>query len=235
MPHRIQKRAFLSGIRAGAPLLIVIVPFGMLFGVAAREAGWDMAEILGMSVMVIAGASQFTALQLLSEGAPLLVVILTAFAVNLRHAMYSASLAPHLAGASLRDRILIAYALVDQTYGTAITRFTRAPDMTRTEKVWFFFGTASGTCLLWYASSLAGALFGRALPPDLALDFAVPATFIAMFAPSLRSLPHLAAAFVSVVAALAFGGLPYSLGLLIAATLAMATGASIELLLERKR
>lgn len=234
MSRRAQQRAFFAGMRAGAPLLIIIVPFGMLFGVAAREAGWDMAEILGMSVMVIAGASQFTALQMMAEGAPTAIVILTALAVNLRHAMYSASLAPHVGAASLRDRILISYALVDQTYGTAMNRFERSPPLTLAEKVAFFFGVASATCVLWYASSVVGAVMGAAIPPELALDFAVPVTFIALFAPALRSPPHLAAAFVAVVVALLLAGLPYSLGLLVAAGCAMAAGAGMELALERR-
>ena len=69
---------------------------------------------------------------------------------------------------------------------------------------------------------------------DAALDFAVPITFIALFAPALRDLAHLAAAFVSVTVALALAGLPYSLGLMIAATLAMAAGAAVEAALERR-
>ena len=76
--------------------MLVVVPFGMLFGVIAGEAGWSLLQNLAMSVMVIAGASQFTALQLLSENAPTLIVIATALAVNLRLAMYSASLAPYI-------------------------------------------------------------------------------------------------------------------------------------------
>jgi hypothetical protein len=65
---------------------------------------------------VIAGASQFAALQLMSENAPTLIVVASALAVNLRMAMYSAALAPHLGPASLKDRALIAYMNVDQSY-----------------------------------------------------------------------------------------------------------------------
>ena len=74
MPDRSIRRAFWQGARDSLPFLIVVVPFGMIFGVLASEAGWTLAQILGMSVLVIAGASQFTALQLLSEQAPLLIV-----------------------------------------------------------------------------------------------------------------------------------------------------------------
>lgn len=235
MPRAAIRRAFFQGMRSGAPFLIVIVPFGVLFGVVAREAGWDMAQIIGMSVLVIAGASQFTALQLMQDHAPTFVVILTATAVNLRHAMYSASLAPHLGPLPLWRRALVAYALVDQTYGTAMNRYALDPRLSPREKAAVFFGCATQICLLWYASTVAGALLGSGLPPALALDFAVPIAFIALFAPALRSVPHLAAALVSVVAALLFAFLPYGLGLIVAATLAMLTGAAVEAALERAR
>jgi predicted branched-subunit amino acid permease len=76
---------------------------------------------------------------------------------------------------------------------------------------------------------------GAAIPPELALDFAVPITFIALVAPALRSLPHLAAAFVSVIAALLLVAVPFGLGLMIAAALAMITGALVEIWQERRR
>ncbi len=234
MPRAALRRAFYQGMRDGAPFLIVVAPFGLLFGVVAREAGWDMAQILGMSVLVIAGASQFTALQMMEEQAPTIVVILTALAVNLRHAMYSASLAPHLGPIPLWKRALVAYCLVDQTYGTAMNRYALTPALSPGEKAAVFFGAAAVTCPLWYASSVTGALIGRGLPAGLALDFAVPITFIALFAPGLRSPAHLAAAFVSVAVALALAGLPYSLGLLAAAALAMAAGAGVDAALERR-
>lgn len=232
MPAAPLRWAFFRGMRDGSPFLIVVAPFGLLFGVVAREAGWDMAEILGMSVMVIAGASQFTALQLLEDNAPTFMVILTATAVNLRNGMYSASLAPHLGTAPLWQRALIAYCLFDQTYGTAINRFTVGPPLSVAEKTAYFFGSAVLPCVVWYVASVAGAVAGQAIPAGLALDFAVAVTFIALFAPMLRSLPHLAAALVSIVVALACAWMPYQTGLLVAALVAMLTGAGVERWLE---
>jgi 4-azaleucine resistance transporter AzlC len=234
MTRAAHRRAFFDGMRDATPFLIVLVPFGALFGVVAREAGWNMAEILGMSVMVIAGASQFTALQLMEENAPVLIVILTAMAVNLRHAMYSASLAPHLGAASVWRRALIAYGIVDQTYAQGIDRYARAPARPPAEKAAYFFGLMATTYPIWYAASVAGALMGATVPAGLALDFAVPITFIALVAPALQTLPQVAAAFVATVASLALAGLPFSFGVLIAAALAMIVGASLEAWLERR-
>jgi predicted branched-subunit amino acid permease len=227
--------AFWLGMRDALPFLLVIVPFGMLFGVLAAEAGWPVAEIMAMSILVIAGASQFTALQLISEHAPLIIVIGTSLAVNLRLAMYSASLAQHVGPVPLWQRALAAYVLTDQTYGVSMNRYATRPAMTPAQKMAHFLGGAAPVCGPWYLATWAGAVAGAAIPEGLAIDFAVPVTFIALVAPALRSLPHLAAAIVSVVVSLALAWMPYSLWLLVAALLAMLTGALVETWLERRR
>ena len=129
---------------------------------------------------------------------------------------------------SLLRRMAAAYWLTDQTFGVAINRFERDPGMTAGERTAYYFGSGGLICLPWYAFTVVGALAGARIPEWLALDFAVPVTFIALFAPVLRSLPHLAAAAVSVVLALSFAWLPYSLGLMVAAICAMAAGALVE-------
>lgn len=227
-------RAFRLGIRDGLPFLIVIVPFGMLFGVLAGEAGWSLTEIMAMTILVIAGASQFTALQLLSEHAPLLIAIVTALAVNLRLAMYSASLAQYIGATPPLGRVLAAYCLTDQTYGISMTRLARGPELTPRERLAHFLGGAVPVCIPWYFATWLGTALGSAIPPALALDFAVPITFIALVGPGLRTLPQIAAALVSVVVALALAALPYNLWLLIAALAGMTTGALTEIWLERR-
>jgi predicted branched-subunit amino acid permease len=227
-------RAFRLGIRDGLPFLIVIVPFGVLFGVLAGEAGWSLTETMAMTILVIAGASQFTALQLLSEHAPLLIAIVTALAVNLRLAMYSASLAQHIGATPPLGRLLAAYCLTDQTYGISMTRLSLGPELTPRERLAHFLGGAVPVCIPWYFATWLGTVLGSAIPPALALDFAVPITFIALVGPGLRTLPQAAAALVSVVVALALASLPYNLWLLAAALAGMATGALAEIWLERR-
>lgn len=227
------RAAFWQGARDGLPFIIVIIPFAMIFGVLATNSGWTPFQSLAMSTLVVAGASQFTALQLLNANVPLGIVILTALAVNLRLAMYSASLAPHIGHAPIRQRAAIAYFLTDQVYGVAINAYERP--MTPRARLAYFFGAVVPICGPWYGATWAGAVAGTAIPAALALDFAVPITFIALFAPALRSPAHRAAAIVSVAVALALSGLPYSLGLLIAAAAAMATGAGVEIWRDRSR
>jgi 4-azaleucine resistance transporter AzlC len=228
------RRAFWLGVRDALPFMLVIVPFGLLFGVLASEAGWRLVETLAMSAVVIAGASQFTALQLLSEHAPLAICIVAPLAINLRMAMYSASLAPHLGGAPGWQRALMAYGLTDQTYGVVMNRYAVRPKMTRREKVAHYFGTLLPICVPWWLATWAGAVLGAAIPAGLALDFAVPVTFIALFAPALRTRPNVAAAAVAAAAALGLAWMPWNLGLILAAGAGMAAGSLAEAWGERR-
>ena len=225
--------SFWRGFRDGAPFVLVIGPFGMVFGVVATEAGLNLAETMGFSILVIAGAAQFTAVQLMVDGAPTLIVLATALAVNLRMAMYSASLVAHLGRAALWKRALVAYLNVDQTYALSAAEYERRAELPVAGKMAYFFGTAAPVCPFWYGFTLLGALLGGTIPPEFALDFAVPITFLALIAPMLKSAAHVAAALTSVVLALALAWLPSGIGLLLAAGAAMAVGAMVEVWQER--
>lgn len=228
------KSAYWQGFRDGAPFFLVVTPFALLFGVVATESGLSVIEALSFSVVVIAGAAQFTALQLLVDNAPVFVALASALAVNLRMAMYSASLTPHLGRAPMWQRALIAYFLVDQSYACSIIAYERHRDWTVPEKVAYFFGVITPICPMWYAMTLLGALIGNAIPPEFGLDFAVPITFIALIAPMLRTGAHRAAALASVVLALGFAWMPFNLGLMVAALGAMMVGAQVEVVLRRR-
>ncbi len=230
-----QGRAFRRGFRDCAPFILIVVPFSMLFGVVAREAGLDVLQTMSMAVLVIAGASQFTAVALLQEQAPVFAALAAALVVNLRMAMYSAALVPHLGHAPLGMRALMAYLMVDQAFAVAARTYEDEPGMSRPEKVAYYMGCMALICPLWYGFTLVGALAGNLVPPVLELDFAAPVCFIALSAPLLRSAAHMVAAAVSVLAAILFQGLPWSLGLFAAALVAMLAGAQTELWLKRRR
>tara|TARA_R110002073_G_scaffold1471_12_gene10213 strand:+ start:1589 stop:2314 length:726 start_codon:yes stop_codon:yes gene_type:complete len=227
-------QAFWAGLKIGAPFVLVVAPFGAVFGVVATEAGLDIVQTLVFSIAVIAGAAQLTAVELMVQDAPTLIVLLTALAVNLRMAMYSASLAPHLGAAPVWQRALMSYLMVDQAYAIGVQQFEQHPDMPVGAKVGYFFGAVILLCPTWYLATLAGALLGTAIPPSLPVGFAVPIAFLALIGPMLRTLAHMVAAFVSVVGALIFAFVPYNLGLMIAAILAMGAGALVELWLIRR-
>ena len=184
---------------------------------------------------MIGGASQFAAVQLMTENAPLLVVVVTALAVNMRMAMYSASLAPHLGKAPLWKRAIVAYLNVDQTFAMAHGKYEAEPELTLAERLVYFFGTATPVAPMWYLMTLLGALMGQRIPTDWSIDFAVPITFLAIIAPLLKTLAHMLAAMTSVVVALALWWMPYNTGLLVAALVAMGVGATTETLMARGR
>ena len=68
---------FRRGVAEGLPFLVIMVPFGALFGVLGVEAGLPIAQVMGFSVLVIAGASQFTAVQLMLDSVPAVIVVLS--------------------------------------------------------------------------------------------------------------------------------------------------------------
>lgn len=227
-PKTTSKSAFWAGYRDCLPFILVAGPFGLLFGVAATDLGLNLLETMTMTVLVIAGASQFTALLLIEENAPTFVIILTAMAVNLRMAMYSAAMVPYLGKASNGMKLLLAYFNVDQTFGLASVRFPQETSWGVENRTAYFCGASMAIMPFWVLFSYIGAVFGTQIPDSLALDFALPICFLAIIAPALRTLPHVLAAFTSVLGALLLAWVPFSLGLIIAAIIAMIVGAWSE-------
>ena len=229
------KSAYWAGVRDGLPFIVMVVPFALLFGVVGIEAGLSMAQIMSFSVLVIAGASQFAALQLMLENAAIGFVLLAALAVNLRMAMYSAALAPHLGAAPFWQRALVGYLNFDQSYMASIAKYEDNPQMTLPAKVAYFLGVALVISPLWCVFTYIGARLGATVPADIEIAFILPIAFLSMVAPMLKSLAHVAAAFVSIIVAISLAGLPAGSGLLIAAVCAMLTGVVVETWMERAK
>lgn len=219
---------FRQAVLRAVPFTVMIVPFGALFGVLATAQGMSVFEAMAFSVVVIAGASQFAALQMMQDGAPILLIILTATAVNLRMAMYSVALTPHLGRAPLWQRAVIAYFLVDQSFVLGAAEFERRPDWGLAEKLAWYAGIVTPICGLWYLATWLGATFGKSVPPHWPFDFIVPVSFLAMIAPILLTRAQMVAAAVSVGGTLALWWMPHSSGLLVAALAAMLAGAIWE-------
>ena len=217
-----------AGFRAGAiaslPVLPAVAPFGLIFGTVAMEAGLDPVQALAMAALVIAGASQLAALQLLGEGAPFLVILATSAAVNLRMMLYSASLAAAWRGTGKGWRALAAFFLHDQAYGLSINRYRARPGERPAERIGFFFGTVATTCTVWMLATWAGIAVGEQLPEELGLEFFVPLAFLALVAPMIRSKPEIAAAATAVAVGVALKDLPYRSGIFVASGAGVAVG-----------
>jgi 4-azaleucine resistance transporter AzlC len=216
---------FVAGVRAQLPLLLGVAPFGMAYGAYAVETGLAAGLAQAMSVIVFGGASQFVAVQLIGSGVPAAIVVLAASLVNLRHMLYSASLAPYLDHLAARWRWLLAYLLTDEAYAMAIRRYREAGDGPHPH--WFFLGTGLALWATWQVTTAAGVLVGTAVPESWSLDFALPLTFLALLLPALKGRPAIVAA--AVAGTIAVGGhrWPYATGLIAAAVAGIAAAVIV--------
>ena len=221
-----RSRNFWAGIRAEVPLLVGVFPFGMIYGALALNSGLSPAAAQMMSSIVFAGSSQFIAAQLFHESAPGLVIVLTIAVVNLRHMLYSASLAPYVSGLPLRWKVLLSYLLTDEAYAPTAIHYEKE-GVTRTGH-WFFLAAGFSLWFTWQVSTALGIFLGSAIPESWSLDFALPLTFIAMVVPALKDRPAVAAALSAGVTALLAVSLPYRLGLILAALVGIAVGTILE-------
>jgi 4-azaleucine resistance transporter AzlC len=221
-----QAKNFWAGVRAEIPLLIGVFPFGMIYGALALDAGLSKLASQTMSSIVFAGSSQFVTTQLVHEAAPGFVIVLTIAVVNLRHMLYSASLAPYLSALSLRWKVLLSYLLTDEAYAPSIIKYEKEGAQPFTH--WFLFGAGLALWTTWQLSTALGIFLGTAIPESWSLDFALPLTFIAMVVPALKGRPYVAAALSAGFTALAANALPFRLGLILAALVGIAVGTFLE-------
>ncbi|MEX0750493.1 MAG: AzlC family ABC transporter permease [Dehalococcoidia bacterium] len=233
MPLPSRRSEFFAGVRGQVPLLLGVTPFGLAYGAYAVETDLSGALAQSMSWIVFAGASQFVGTQLIAQGVPGVVIVLSAALVNARHMLYSASIAPYVEHLGGGWRWLLAYLLTDEAYAVAMHRYRREDAAPRAH--WFFFGTALALWVCWQVSTAAGILVGAAVPAGWQLDFALPLTFLAIVVPLLRDRASLAAATVAGAVALAGYQWPYGTGLFTAAVAGIAAGLIIERSLRDRR
>ncbi len=227
-PPSTRKSEFWAGVKATIPLVVGGIPFGIIFGAVAVTSGISPAGAAGMSLFVFAGSSQFIATGLVASGTSVLIIILTTFVVNLRHALYSATLAPHVKGLPQRWLIPLGFWLTDETFVVAANRYNQ-PDKSP-YKHWFYLGSAVFMYTDWQVSTWLGLWVGQSIPDPRSwgLDFAMIVTFIGMLVPMMRDRATLAAVAVAGATALLANGLPNQLGLMAAALLGILAGVLAE-------
>ncbi|MES3159970.1 MAG: AzlC family ABC transporter permease [Halorubrum sp.] len=214
-----------AGVRDASPILLGLVPFALVTGIAAVEIGFTLTQTVGLSVLVFAGASQLAALELLGENAPLAVVIGTAVVINLRMVMYSASIAPYFARYGRRVRAGLAYLLTDPAYALSVAEFVENDDRTRWK---YYLGAAGVLWLVWQVATVGGVLLGASVPEEWGLTFAVPLVFLALLVPTMKDRPTTAAGAVAGAVAVVAAGLPLNLGLLAGAVGGVLAGVVAE-------
>jgi 4-azaleucine resistance transporter AzlC len=218
--------AFWAGAQAELPILIGVMPFGMIYGALAVSNGIPFWPALGMSSIVFAGSAQFIAVSLIAQGTPFVLIVLTTFIVNLRHALYGAALAPHLRRFGGGWKALLAYLLTDEAFAVVIVHYSQEKESQN--KHWYFLGAALALWSTWQTTTLIGILLGARIPPSWGLDFILPISFIALVVPPLKTRPAVASAAVAALVAVVAAGLPYQLGLMAAAAAGILMGLALE-------
>jgi 4-azaleucine resistance transporter AzlC len=215
MPESNRRSGTIDGARAIGPLMIGVIPFGLVFGIVA--AGSSVGSWLGgsTSVIIFAGAAQLATLQLIDAGVAGAVVIATALVINARHLMYSAALAPHFQEFPAIARFTLPYVMTDQAFAVSIVRYGEVTDPVY--KQWYFTGAAMSLWITWQISTVAGIVLGAQVPASWSLDFTIPLIFLVLLVPAIKSRTELIAALVGGGVAVAAAGAPYGLGLIIGA------------------
>ena len=195
-----QRSAFVDGW----PVLLSVIVVAIPFGIVARQSGLTPAEIMGMSVFVFAGASQFAMVRLFAAGAAWPIVVVTVFLINLRHLLMAAALRPHFAGVSAARRMAAAFVLTDEAFAMAIGWFRRGRTDLR-----YYASFAVALYVLWVAATAIGVLLGPSIgePRRFGVDFAITATFIAIVALGVRRRSDAVIALVAALAAAALAAL----------------------------
>ncbi len=220
------KKEFFEGVRDTLPIMLGVLPFGLAYGVFAQSAGLTPGETLLMSLLVFAGAAQFVSLPMFAEGAGLAMISLTALLINLRHLLMGASLSPYMNRMSLMSKALLCFGMADETYAVTISR-TQSTGYSASYQL----GSNATGYITWAVSTLGGIFLGERISDPLSwgLDFAMPATFLALLIPRLcdkvSGIVCLVSAVVSVVAAVYVPGKWY---IILACLIAVVVGGLLE-------
>jgi 4-azaleucine resistance transporter AzlC len=223
---RSPRAEFTAGLKAVSPIIFGDIPVGLIYGVIALEAGLPPSATQAMSAIIFAGSSQFVAAQLFSLSTPAIVIIASVGVINLRHLLYSASVAPYLQHLPARWKWLLAYLLTDEAYAVSIIHYQDAKEYRH--KHWFFLASGLLLWTSWQLSTAAGILLGAVVPESWSLDFTVALTFIALVVPALRDRAAFGAAIAAGVVSVAAFGLQFKLGLFLAALTGILVGVWLE-------
>jgi predicted branched-subunit amino acid permease len=214
-------------------MLIGVVPFGLVAGAAPVAAGLGGWTAVGFSTVVFAGASQLAAVDALAQGGSALVAILTAWTINLRMVLYSASVAPFLSHEPTGRRLVAAYLLTDQAYAVSVSRWAGKGE--REDRLAFYVGAGALLWAVWQVATITGVLAGTALPDDVPLDFAIPLVFLVLLVPVLTTSPAVVAAGSAAFAAVLAGELGAGpLSVVVGCAVGIGAGAGTDLVQCRR-
>ena len=232
MRAHFSRAGFLEGVRDIAPMILGIVPFGMVCGVGAIAAGASPIAAVAMSMIMFSGAAQIVATQLLVAGAPFAVILLSCLVVSLRLLMYSAAMAPYLRPLDHRWRNLLSFVLTDQAFAGTIQRFRDSDDLRANAS--YFLGSGALLWVIWQLATILGIVAGQVIPASWQLEFVVPLCFLAVLAPMLRDRVSILVFAVSAIAVIALDAMPLRLSMICGGLLGIGAGILADTWKERR-
>jgi len=217
---------FIKGILDILPLMIPVVPFGIIYGVIGVEIGFSPMEVFAMSFVIFAGSSQIAFAQLFAAGASPLVMISSVAVINSRHILYGAVLAEYLGKLRLTWKIILSYLMADQAFSVSSAYFKKNAK----NKNFHFHMLGSGLTLwsLWQLSTLIGILLGNIVPAQLGLEFAIPLTFFSLILSELRKLDHLIIILISGICSVMTYNFPFKIYIIFSAIFSLAISIMIN-------
>ena len=227
-------KIFSKGILDVSPLMIPVVPFGIIFGVIGMDLGIGPYMTFGLSVIIFGGASQIVLLQLFSGGASSLVILSSVGAVNSRHFLYGAVLSENLSNLKIIWKIILSYILTDQAFAVSNNYFKK----NKRNKVNHYHLLGSGlTCwTIWQISTIVGILLGSVVPEELGLQFAIPITFLALLINDFTRIKHIIVMLVSgLIATFGYLTVPFKAYIIVAALSALVVAALLTNIKINKR
>ena len=217
---------FIKGILDILPLMIPVVPFGIIYGVIGVEIGFSPMEVFAMSFVIFAGSSQIAFAQLFAAGASPLVMISSVAVINSRHILYGAVLAEYLGKLRLTWKILLSYLMADQAFSVSSAYFKK----NQKNKNVHFHMLGSGLTLwsLWQLSTLIGIVLGNIVPAQLGLEFAIPLTFFSLILSELRKLDHVIIILISGICSVLTYNFPFKIYIIFSAIFSLAISIMIN-------
>jgi len=213
--------------------MLGVVPFGLVFGVLGIASGLSPIETILMSSILFGGASQVVFAQLWGAGLPAFVVGGSVCVINLRHLLYSASLADYLRPLPLYWRMVLAYLLTDEAYAVTIRRFKNETG----GKYQHYFLLGSGLLLFigWQITTIIGVVAGEIIPEEWSLSFAIPLTFIAVVAPLIKTRADVLSAIAAATVSVLGQKLPLQIWLIVASITGITLGWIVYAKFEKRQ
>ena len=228
------RREFFNGMKDTIPMIVGAIPFGIIFGALGVNSGLSVWAVLGFSSIVFAGSAQFIAAGLVAQQVNILFIIVTTAIVNLRHALYAASLSPYVKHLSQKWLVPLGFWLTDETYAVVISHYAKKDSSPH--KHWYHLGSSIAMYSNWQLCTIIGIVAGTQLEgiAELGLDVAMSITFVGIVVPLIKSRPMLVCALVAGVVAILAHGLPNQSGLMVASFAGIFAGVLAESLQDSK-